>query len=159
MADLYSSFHQLAKAKQEGVHWRVRRRDRDSGILIAAPHGGRAEPHTAAIATAIAGSKHSLYVFETLVPGLHVTSHRFNEPRGIAHAHAHSKVVTVHGCRNDRSDSIDVFVGGLDASLRDGVISQLQRAGFSVSVDTQTPGRARSNLCNLGNSRGCPFGC
>lgn len=154
MADRYSSFHQLAKAKQEGVHWRVSCSDRDSEILIAAPHGGRAEPHTGAIAKAIAGSKHSLYVFEALAPGLHITSHRFTEPRALTQARAHATVVTVHGCDNDRSPSTDVFVGGLGRELRDGVIAQLRKAGFSAAVDTYTPGRAQDNLCNLGSSAG-----
>ena len=154
MKDKYATFSELVKKKREGTHWRVISRDRPSTILVAAPHGGRAEPHTAALATAIAGSQHSLYVFEALAAGLHITSHRFKEPRAIAQAGRHAKVVTVHGCDNDRSDLIDIFVGGLDATLRNAVITKLEAAGFKAAIDTRTPGRAPGNICN-GGSSGC----
>lgn len=152
MADQFSTFSELAKKKLEGIHWRVHLRDRQSRFLVAAPHGGRAEPHTARIARAIAGRSHSLYVFETLSPGLHITSHRFKEPRVVDQALRHSKVLTVHGCNNQRSTSIDIFVGGLDSTLRDGVIRELRQAGFAAAVDTWTPGRAQGNICNGGAS-------
>src|SRR5262249_26543494 len=103
MADRFNTFADLAKKKREGVHWRVTSCDRQSGTLVAAPHAGRAEAHTGKIATAIAGAAHSLYLFETLSPGLHVTSHRFDEPRAVAQACRHAHVVTIHGCDNKRS--------------------------------------------------------
>jgi len=152
MADRYGTFAELAKKTREGTHWRVVSRDRDPTILVAAPHGGRAEPHTARIARAIAGTLHSLYVFEALSPGLHVTSHRFKEPRAVAQALRHSKVVTVHGCDDQRSSSLDVFVGGLDLGLRDAVIAELQRVGFEVAIDRWTPGKAQGNICNGGTA-------
>jgi phage replication-related protein YjqB (UPF0714/DUF867 family) len=152
MADKYSSFAALAKKTQEGTHWRVVSRDRPSTILIAAPHGGRAEPNTAEIARAIAGTRHSLYVFDALVPGLHVTSHRFKEPRAVAQAARHSIVLTVHGCANHRKPLVDVFVGGMDMAARNRVITELQRVGVRAGVDTFTPGRAANNLCNGGTS-------
>jgi len=152
MADKYLTFSELAKKKREGTHWRVVSRDRPSTILIAAPHGGRAEPHTATIAKAIAGTRHSLYAFEALTTRLHITSQRFKEPRAIGQARRHSKVLTIHGCDNRRSDSIDVFVGGLDVGLRDAVIAELEKAGFTAAIDTRTPGRAQGNICNGGRS-------
>lgn len=152
MADRYNTFAELAKKKREGTDWRVTSRDRQSRTLVAAPHAGRAEPQTGKIAKAIAGATHSLYLFETLSPGLHITSHRFEEPRAIAQACRHSQVVTVHGCDNKRSTSVDVFVGGLNVTLRDAVISELGRAGFAVTVDRRTPGTAQRNICNRGSS-------
>ena len=122
MADRFKTFAELARHTRDGVHWRVTARQRQSRILVAAPHAGRAEPHTGTIAKAVAGATHSLYLFETLGAGLHVTSHRFQEPRGMAQARRHSRVLTIHGCDNERSTSIDVFVGGLDVGLRDAVI-------------------------------------
>jgi phage replication-related protein YjqB (UPF0714/DUF867 family) len=153
MADKYRTFAELLKKTREGTHWRVVSKDRASGILVAAPHGGRAEPYTAAVAKAIAGTSHSLYIFETRVPGLHITSHRFKEHRAVDQASRHSKVLTVHGCDNNRSKSVDVYVGGLDLHLRDRVIAELQRSDFSAAVDTWTPGRAQGNICNSGSSR------
>ena len=152
MADKFKTFAELARHARDGVHWRVTSRQRPSRILVAAPHAGRAEPHTGTIAKAVAGATHSLYLFETLSAGLHVTSHRFQEPRGIAQARQHSRVLTVHGCDNERSTSIDVFVGGLDVGLRDAVILELRQAGFDVALDRRTPGKATTNICNLGSS-------
>lgn len=110
MADEYPSFDALAKKTKEGVHWRVVSDDRPSSILIAAPHGGRAEPTTGRLARAIAGKRHSRYIFEALAPGLHVTSHLFKEPRSVAQAARHLKVLTVHGCNNKRSKTVDVLL-------------------------------------------------
>src|SRR5205823_10393119 len=62
------------------------------------------------------------------------------------------QVVTVHGCDNRKSRTIDVFVGGLDTDLRDAVIARLQRAGFAAAIDTRTPGRLPGNICNKGHS-------
>lgn len=152
MKDRFKTFAELAKNKREGVHWRVTSHDRQSSTLVAAPHAGRAEPHTGRIAKAIAGAAHSIYLFETLSPGLHVTSHRFDEPRALAQACRHAKVVTIHGCDNERSASADVFVGGLDTNLRDAIIAELRKAELTVAVDRWTPGKAISNICNRGSS-------
>jgi phage replication-related protein YjqB (UPF0714/DUF867 family) len=148
--DKYRTFDALARNTREDVDWRVTPRDRESSFLIAAIHGGRTEPHTAMIAKAIAGAKHSLYLFEAMIPRLHVASKRFNEPRLIALAHRHQTVLTVHGCRNCRSWTTDVFVGGLDRQLRDAVIGKLATIGFRTTIDRYTPGRHPDNICNAG---------
>lgn len=152
MADKYASFSALARNTREDIDWRVVLHDRSSSLLVAAPHGGRAEPHTSAIARSVAGDRHGLYLFETLVPGLHITSHRFKEPRAVAQASRYFKVLTIHGCDNHRSKSVDVFVGGLDKTARNAVITELQRAGFNAAIDNFTKGWAHGNICNLGFS-------
>jgi len=152
MADRFNTFTELASKRREGIHWRVSSEDCPSSTLVAAPHAGRAEPHTGKIARAVAGESHSIYLFETLTPGLHVTSHRFDEPRAVSQACRHVRVVTIHGCDNSRSASSDVFVGGLDANLRDAILAELWKKGFGVSVDHWTPARAAGNLCNRGSS-------
>ena len=154
MADQFKTFAELAQKTRENRDWRVISCDRQSSTLVAAPHAGRAEPHTGKIAKAIAGTTHSLYVFETLKSGLHITSHKFDEPRAVAQASRHSRVVTIHGCNNMRSATADVFVGGLDIALRDGVICELREVGFVVLVDRWTRGTACDNICNRGSS-GC----
>lgn len=154
MRDRYRTFAELRNSTREGTDWRVISHQRASNILIAAPHGGRSEPLTGTLARAIAGRRYSLYIFETLVPGLHVTSHRFTEPTAINQARRHAKVVTVHGCDNRRSAATDVFVGGLDTDMRDRVIAELAAVGFQTTIDTYTPGRERANICNGGMS-GC----
>ncbi len=153
MADKYTTFEALVRNTREGVDWDVTDYDRDAMFLIAGIHGGRTEPHTAMIAKAIAGDRYSLYLFEAMISGLHIASHRFTEPRMIAHARRHQKVLTIHGCCSRRSRSIDVFVGGLDTQFRDVLIAALNTAGFKAAVDRCTPGRAPSNICNAGASR------
>lgn len=152
MADQFKTFSELAQKTRENTDWQIISRDRQSSTLVAAPHGGRAEPYTGKIAKAVAGDSHSLYVFTTLKPGLHVTSHKFDEPRAVDQASRHSRVVTIHGCDNRRSTTADVFAGGLDIALRDGVIFELRKVGFVVLVDRWTPGTASSNICNRGSS-------
>lgn len=137
----------------ERAHCRVVSVDRLSPILIAAPHGGQTEPHTAKIAKAIAATTHSLYVLEARAPHLHLTSHLFNEPCAISQAARHSTVLTIHGCNDRRSRSVDIFVGGLDVILRDVAIAELRRIGFGAAVDRWTPGTAPENICNRGSSR------
>lgn len=152
MRDKFSSFAAMSKKTREGQHWKKISVDRGSKILVAAPHAGKAEPHTGTIARAIAGKTHSSYHFETLVPRLHLTSHNFDEPTAIELTTRHAKVLTVHGCRN-RSTKIDVHVGGSDRALRDAVISELTKAGFPSAVDTsKTSGIHWRNICNRGVS-------
>jgi len=153
MTDRYRNFADLAAKNQEGTHYRVTTRDRGSKFLVAAPHGGQTEPHTSPIAKAIAGARHSFYAFEGLVPRLHITSSHFDEPRALGLAQRHSTVLTVHGCTDARSRTMDVFVGGLDTNLRDSIIEELRRAGFAATIDTGAAGRSRTNLCNRGRSR------
>ena len=153
MADEYRNFAALAAKKQEGKHYRVSKSKRPSPFLVAAPHGGRIEPNTSVLARAIAGVSHSLYVFESIVPKLHITSSRFDEPRALEMATAHRTVVTVHGCDDARSPTVDVFVGGLDRPLRDRIIKELNAAGFQSAIDNVTTGRSECNLCNKGTGR------
>src|SRR5437870_3800189 len=96
--DKYKNFAELVAAEPKAIAYRVTASIRKSQFLIAAPHAGRTEPHTAAIAKAIASTVHSLYVFEALAPGLHLTSSRFDEPHALDMAHRHEVVLAVHGC-------------------------------------------------------------
>ena len=55
-------------------------------MAVVAPHGGGIERATSAIARAIAGGDHNLYLFEGRLPSLnyerlHLTSHRYDEPQ------------------------------------------------------------------------------
>jgi len=152
LPDNYANFADLAAHRREGEHYTIAKCDRRSRVLIAAPHGGRIEPHTSEIAAAIAGVRHSLYVFHGLVRGLHVTSSHFDEPQALELAGRHATVVTVHGCADNRSRATDVFVGGTNAKLRDAIIRELEHTGFAAGVDRRTAGCCRQNLCNRGFS-------
>lgn len=121
-------------------------------MLIIAPHGGRIEPGTGQLAALIAGNAYSLYRFEGCKPpgqnrDLHITSHRFDEPDALALAAKSSVILGIHGCEGDRA----IFVGGLNAALRDDLTMDLVRAGFRASSQGHDfPAVEPNNICNRG---------
>lgn len=154
--DKYSSHEQLLKFQKEGVDWDIRVQTRKgSCVLVIAPHGGRIEPRTGEIARAIAGNEISYYLFQGWKKRgenqvLHITSHRFNEQRGIKTVRSHDIVVAIHGCEHPRERA---FIGGLDDSLIQELVSRLDEAG--ITVETEHPdfkGTHPNNICNRGKS-------
>jgi phage replication-related protein YjqB (UPF0714/DUF867 family) len=154
MSDLYGSYAELAACETEGVHYQIRMIERGSPIVVVAPHGGRIEGGTSQTAALIAGEDFSLYCFEGIAPGrrLHITSARFDEPRGVALVEASEIAVAVHG-RADRGDPQTVWMGGLHHALRDAIGMSLERAGFRTSLDHHMQGKAPGNICNRGRMR------
>ena len=150
MADRFHSYAGLAAALVEGEDYRIRCSDRGSASLILAPHGGTIEPWTAEIAEAIAGEKLSFYAFEALKPGrhgaLHITSHRFDEPRALALLAGAEQAVAVHGRRDD--GSAEVWLGGRDAGLRDAIGKALRAAGVPAARNDRLKGEHLANICN-----------
>jgi phage replication-related protein YjqB (UPF0714/DUF867 family) len=149
----YACFADLARNETEGKDFRVRCVDRPgSRAIILAPHGGEIESGTSDIAALVAGEEHSLFCFEGLKPygenrGLHITSHRFDHPQCIAMTALRDVVVGVHGCMGEAQ----IFVGGLDAELANGLAIHLRKAGFTViSAGHRYPGRHPENICNRG---------
>ena len=149
MPDLYNSYDELRAHETEDVHFRVRMVERISPIVIVAPHGGRIEPGTSEIAALVAAEDFSLYSFEAIVPNkrLHITSTRFDEPRGLALVAASDIAVAVHG-RADTDDPRTIWMGGLHIGLRDAVADSLERAGFRTSTAHHMQGRHPHNICN-----------
>ena len=88
MPDAYQNFAALRRHEFEWIDFRVVVEDRHSPVAIVAPHGGKIEPGTSQIATAIAGLDYSLYCFEGIKrtgnARLHVTSSNFDEHRCLA---------------------------------------------------------------------------
>jgi phage replication-related protein YjqB (UPF0714/DUF867 family) len=158
MNDLYRSYADLAAYETEGRDYRICTVDRHTDAVIAAPHGGRIEPSTSRIATAIASGDFSLYLFEGLQEGrphrdLHITSERFDEPQAMRMIERCALVVTVHGRRQD-DDVNSVWLGGLDAKLREVTARMLAPAGFTAKISGhRLPGDHPDNLCNRGNSK------
>ncbi len=149
--DSYDCFASLAASEQEGLNYRIRLIDRLSPIVIVAPHGGRIEPGTSQIAALLAADEFSLYCFESLISGrrLHITSARFDEPRGLALVAAAEIAIGIHG-RADGSDNRTVWLGGLHTSLRDVIGVALDRVGFATSTDHHMQGISPFNICNRG---------
>lgn len=150
MSDRFDSYAALAAVLTEGEDYRIRCVDRGAATVILAPHGGTIEPGTAEIAEAIAGNAHSFYAFEALKPGrhgdLHVTSHRFDEPRARALLARADRAAAVHGRRDDGTET--VWLGGRDAGLRDSIGRALRAAGFEADLNDRLPGLHPRNICN-----------
>ena len=157
MADTYQSFKQLEAAETKSIDYDFRIDERDSPVAIIAPHGGYIERHTTLIAEKIAGDRYNFYTFKGLKPGrphgdLHITSTKFDEPRCVALVLNCETVVAIHG-RADKGDPQTVFLGGLDASLRDAMTKKLNELGFAAQTgNREYPGEQPLNICNRGRS-------
>ncbi|WGI73320.1 poly-gamma-glutamate hydrolase family protein [Sinorhizobium meliloti] len=87
--DRYASFYELARTEVLDEDYAIESLDRQSEVIVVAPHGGWIEPGTTEITKAIADGDLSYYVFVGLKPGkrhedLHVSSERFDEPTALA---------------------------------------------------------------------------
>jgi phage replication-related protein YjqB (UPF0714/DUF867 family) len=147
----FDSFGCLAENFVEGTDYRIRLRDGVSGVLVMAPHGGRIEPGTDEIAETVAGNYHAFYAFCGLRENgnrrLHITSHRFDEPKALALAGRATVIVTIHGCR-DKTPA--VYIGGRHHGLRRQFKRQMAVAGFDVRRHPHLPGLHPANICNRG---------
>jgi phage replication-related protein YjqB (UPF0714/DUF867 family) len=158
MADRYAGFIELSQHEREGIDYAIEIAARSARFAVIAPHGGFTEPHTTMIARAIAGTDLSFYSFTGLREGrrhedLHITSHRFDEPRCLALLDQVESVVAIHGKR-DIDDALLVYLGGLDTALRDRLRDALSASGFAARFDAQRyPGIEPMNICNRGQSR------
>jgi phage replication-related protein YjqB (UPF0714/DUF867 family) len=155
-ASKYSGFADLAKAQVEGRDFRVVVEPRvGSNVAVVAPHGGKIEAFTSDVARSIAGADFNLYLFEgTRVDAnylaLHLTSHRFDEPRCLALLSECRYVITVHGCGDQETA---VLLGGRDEDLRTATHQALDAAGIEVrSEGHQFPAADSQNICNRGKS-------
>ena len=157
MPDKYHSYFALAADEREGVDFQIVLVDRSSRVMLA-PHGGGIEPGTSEIARQVAGDDLSLYLFEGLKgtgnTDLHVTSHRFNEPRCESLVENAEVSVAIHGCMNRAEAASEVFVGGSNGELRDALVDVLTLAGFSAEVDSVLTGEHPCNICNRSRQGG-----
>lgn len=152
--DRYRSFASLAAAHVHGTDFRIHTRIRaQSPVAVIAPHGGSIERRTSAIARAVAAEDFNLYLFEGLDAAgsfdtLHITSHRFDEPRCLRLVARCETVVAIHGCSGN---SERVMLGGRD----DRLIARLEAAIGDTGVNVSSrhhpyPGRHVRNICNRG---------
>lgn len=154
--DKHANFASLSADETEGVDYRFNIVERSHcGIAILAPHGGSIERRTSAISSSIAGEDFNLYQFEGLDPNgsfevLHITSHRFDEPRCLSLIEKCDVVVAVHGCGGDENV---VMLGGLDTALAKRFSEAIEPTGVRVLTDGHAyPGTRTDNICNRGHS-------
>lgn len=150
--DRYASFAELCAA-EPAAHFEIDCEKRiDSQVIVIAPHGGKIEVHTSEIARAIAGADFSYYSFSGMKHhdnrNLHITSHCFDEPSGVALVAKHRWVVAIHGCKGEMPQ---VLLGGRDACLKRDIADRLAARGIQAETgDHEYQGLARDNICNRG---------
>jgi phage replication-related protein YjqB (UPF0714/DUF867 family) len=158
MADKFSNFTKLANARREGVDYRICSRPiDDSLLLIIAPHGGKIEKGTSELANAIAGSDHSLYLFEGMMRNnnrdLHITSHNFDEPRALEMISNCHTAIGIHG-RRDCRDSEGIYLGGLDEGFKSHIDRSLREAGYATKIEGHKfLANCPDNICNRGQTK------
>jgi len=149
MPDIYNNFRLLADHETLDVDYSIRVSDRNGAVVIIAPHGGGIEPGTSELAEAIAGSNFSYYGFEgwkrTGNAVLHITSTRFDEPRGLALIGKSQTTIAIHG---ENSKESKVFLGGLDTETLGRLRACLEESGFHVEAHPDLQGTAPGNICN-----------
>lgn len=154
-ASSYSGFADLERHCRRGRDFEIMVVRRPASVVaVIAPHGGRIEEGTSAIARAIAGDELNLYLFEGRMPGpvnygaLHLTSSLFDEPECLALLKDCQVVVSIHGCKGSEDK---VLLGGLDQPLKARIAAALARAGVARELDGHAfPATNPMNICNRG---------
>jgi phage replication-related protein YjqB (UPF0714/DUF867 family) len=151
LKDKYNNFNQLLVSEKKNVDFRRRVRQRNSGWLIIAPHGGGIEPGTSELTIAIARFNHSLYTFEGIKKSdnktLHITSTQFDDPQLLKLLNSSKGTIAIHGCSGNEQIA---YVGGLHDEIRDKILTQLLGNGIkaTISSNPSMQGRDANNICN-----------
>jgi phage replication-related protein YjqB (UPF0714/DUF867 family) len=150
--DRYSCFDELQRHETLGRDYTLTVRDAGSRVTIIAPHGGKIEPRTSDLARKIAGEIYNYYCFEGIKQkdnaGLHITSHRFDEPGAIALVSKSEVVVAAHACTGNAGR---VHIGGLNKILGSLIAKELQNRAIGVSNHhPRFKGSNPANICNRG---------
>nr|WP_238420585.1 poly-gamma-glutamate hydrolase family protein [Streptomyces taklimakanensis] len=152
MADVYSSYADLAAHETEGVAYE-RRQIPVSGSMWAsiAIHGGGIEPGSGEVARAVAAGLMNHYEFAGILPSdnyrLHVTSTNFDEPIAEGIVAASERTLSFHGYTGDGTPV--TALGGLDTPRIEAIRASLTAAGFTV-IDAP-PEIAGVNPNNIAN--------
>jgi phage replication-related protein YjqB (UPF0714/DUF867 family) len=151
VVDKYRSYEKLKQNEQKGEDFRIVFTPRNSGVAVIAPHGGRIESGTSQIAQAVAGTKHTLYIFEGLKRtgniDLHITSANFDEPTAIKAVKDARFALAIHGCKGTRKV---VYIGGKDDKLISIIEDALNAQDFIVKrhQNPNLQGVHARNICN-----------
>ena len=151
----YKNFAQMRRHEKEGTDFQIKWRKTDSTYAIVAPHGGWIEPGTGELADAIAGQDHNYYCFKGIKrknnTSLHLASDHFDEPEAIALLSTVRTVITLHGCKDERSIT---HIGGSNKELITKIDTSLTENGFLTNTEPRSylSGEKKSNLCNRGQT-------
>ncbi len=150
-ADTYPGYYSLAARQKSNHDYLITTRNRDADTTVIAIHGGKIEPGTGEIATAVARKGgFNLYVFAGIKSSnngcLHITSTRFNEPTARKLVARSQKTLAIHGCSGK---SHITYIGGQDKELGSKVEKHLKKAGFKVrKAPAHLDGKENKNICN-----------
>ena len=153
--DTYKDFNDLTQHEVLNIDYKLSIRDTGSPVTIIAPHGGKIEPRTSDIAKNIARKGYNYYCFEGIKEShngrLHITSHRFDEPKAIQIISKSRVVVAIHACTGNDGR---VYAGGLDKALIKRIACELQFRGINVRKgDSRFQGSNPNNICNRGATK------
>ena len=149
--DKYANYDDLKQHEKEGEDYVILLRENNSRIAVIATHGGGIEPGTIDIADGVAGRDHTFYAFKGIKRKgnavLHITSNKFDEPKGVRLAENADVVVSIHGYQGE--DEV-VFIGGRNQDLKEKIKYMLNEAGFHAEISTKSGlrGRHPENICN-----------
>lgn len=157
MPDRFANFAALSQEMREDRDFCVRQSVGTNGrVLIIAPHAGKIEPGTSELSEQIAGNLFSYYLLEGALPNgnrdLHITSHRFDEPRALEALERCDFAVGIHG-RSEHGDPSPIWLGGRDKELIELLVVRLGAAGYQTRIgDHEFPAMEQTNVCNRGKS-------
>ena len=151
--DKYSDFKTLAVNETLNIDYQILIQDLGADITIVAPHGGLIEPKTSLITKLIAGDTFNYYCFEGIKDknnqDLHITSHRFDEPKALDLISSSDIIITIHACK-DIEDTI--YVGGCFKELTCNIQNTLGK--FKISKQkNKFAGTHPDNICNKGRRK------
>lgn len=147
----YSTLAELKKSEKEFKDWSIIAANRNSRVLIIAPHGRTIEPHTDHIAASIADLNYNLFIFSGLRRKvcdkfwLHVSSSDHNcysDPQLRNLTELSYVAVSIHGCRDREATKIDnepvpdkvTFISGGNAELMEDMWNSLESYGFRCFI-------------------------
>ena len=154
MADLYTSYTDLAAHQTEGVDYERRQVPVTGATWCAiAIHGGGIEQGSGEVARAVGAGLMSHYEFAGIMNAnnfatLHVTSTNFDEPIAQALVAGSLRCLSFHGY-SGTSGLAQTSLGGLDTVTGARVRSALEAAGFSViDAAQEIAGSDPANIAN-----------
>lgn len=134
--DYYRSMTDLLNDTQEGKDWTKESTNRNSNVLIFAPHGGNIEKGTTELAKAIANKgNYDYYAFNGVRnknnSQLHVTSTNYNDSDLIHRNYNKDVSISVHGAGQAQGTNT-VLIGGSDEKLIQLITRELSAFKFNV---------------------------
>lgn len=152
--DTYRSMSELFAHTTEGKDWVKERSNRNSNVLIIAPHGGNIEKGTTDLTKLIADKgNYDYYAFNAIRDyknnELHVTSTNYDDQDLINSNYNRDISIAIHGM-SDAQYYNTVLVGGRNFRLMDLISQELKGLNYIVKEPTgYLAGRDKRNVVNF----------